>query len=983
MSKLRFVTILLLLCVLSFRTVNSATLHEAIICNNYNQVRQLLDAGADINKKDAEGYTPLLVAAAQRQDRIAQLLIERGAELDIFSAVLLGMAQEAEALLNQGIDVNLKNDKNGESLLHVAVGFGRLDVAEMLIARGADLNAVNRQDETPLILATQAGDIKIVKLLINSGADLSLVDNFGEAAVHHLAESGDEDIALLLIGAGADINTVDEMENTPLHYAARSHSPELIQVLIEHGAGVNAKNENGETPLSEAVDNCYLTAVTMLVDAGADVKEGNESGNNLLHYYLSQTGNYNCEQVGILLYGKGAKPNLVEAAALGLTDEVRGMLEQGVDVNEGTDYFGSPIMQAIEGGRNDVVELLLEHGVDVNESDGLLLCLAAMDGSTDISELLISHGAHVNNTCEMGTDSPLKTSVESGHTDVVKLLLDHGADVNYRDEEDGRTPLFYAAEKGFSDILLLLIEHGADVNAERMLGMRVDTPLLEAAENGHPDAARILIENGADINFETAFLLNRFEDMKRFIDQGRDVNDPINFDEMPLHRAARAGFIDIVAFLLFKGADVNLVDQNGETPLLAAIQNGRDDVARLLLDHGATLDILSALYMNRIDVAEQLIKQGIDINKPKKRDLTLLDSAIYLNRPDIVQFLLDNGADIHQDCGSPLRLAVYRNYLDVTRLLLDRGADMFASNERSRLRRLPTESFFKNNHLHEDMARLLIEYGAPVDIYAAVILDMQDDLKRILNDGHYEPDDLYELLHEAAARENTEVVRILLDSGSTIQYEDNWEPEYIGDFTPLDVSALNGHDEIVRMLVARGAAHSLFSASALGLDLEIENLMNKSDNKTTREYRGYKPLHVAAFFDNDRTVKLLIEKRFNVNNNRNWREISALHIASLKGNIATMRVLLEHGANVRMIDRKFGETPLHKAAKSGNTDTVALLLDYKANINEPNLFGCTSLDVAMVCATDKAQILEQNGGLPGKNCYKHTIDCEKDFSITD
>jgi cytohesin len=151
---------------------------EAAIEGNIEAVKQHLDAGADVNAKDAYEWTPLLHAAYSGHKEIVELLITNGADVNakdrddgspLHSAAINGHKEIVELLIAKGADVNAKDDKFGMTPLHPAAYEGHKEVAEMLIAKGADVNAKDFQSGTPLDEAIEAKATETADLLRKHG----------------------------------------------------------------------------------------------------------------------------------------------------------------------------------------------------------------------------------------------------------------------------------------------------------------------------------------------------------------------------------------------------------------------------------------------------------------------------------------------------------------------------------------------------------------------------------------------------------------------------------------------------------------------------------------------------------------------------------------------------------------------------------------------------------------------------------------------
>jgi uncharacterized protein len=197
-------------------------LHEAIKKGDASQVAALLDADASlIRGGGASGMAPLLLAIYTHQAAIVDLLLQRGADLDVFAAAALGRASDVKAFVQKDQTALEMNSSDGWSPLHLACFFGHLETAEMLLAQGADVTArsANALHNTPLHAA---------------------------AAGRHL------EICSLLLKAKADPNATQQGGYTPLHAAAANGHDELVRLLLAHQASPKSKSEKGETPADMA-----------------------------------------------------------------------------------------------------------------------------------------------------------------------------------------------------------------------------------------------------------------------------------------------------------------------------------------------------------------------------------------------------------------------------------------------------------------------------------------------------------------------------------------------------------------------------------------------------------------------------------------------------------------------------------------------------------------------------------------------------------
>ncbi|KAK8080213.1 hypothetical protein PG997_008031 [Apiospora hydei] len=424
-------------------------------------------------------------------------------------------------------------DSAGQTSLHVASSRGRLEVAKLLIEKGADIKAAENDGRTPLHWASWGGHLEVAKLLIEKGADVKAAENDGRTPLHWASNGGRLEVAKLLIEKGADVKAAENDGRTPLHWASWGGHLEVAKLLIEKGADVKAAANDGETPLHWASWGGHLEVAKLLIEKGADVKAAENDGETPLHW--ASWGGH------------------LEVAKL--------LIEKGADVKAAENDGETPLHWALNRGHLEVTKLLIEKGADIKavEINGRTpLHLALNRGHLEVAKLLIEKGADVKAAANDGR-TPLHLALNRGHLEVAKLLIEKGADVKAA-ANDGETPLHWASWGGHLEVAKLLIEKGADIKAVEINGR---TPLHWASNEGHLEVAKLLIEKGAD------------------------VKAAANDGETPLHWASWGGHLEVAKLLIEKGVDVKAAENDGETPLHLALNRGHLEVAKLLIEKGA------------------------------------------------------------------------------------------------------------------------------------------------------------------------------------------------------------------------------------------------------------------------------------------------------------------------------------------------------------------------------------------------------------
>ena len=275
-----------------------------------NLVNSLIAQGADVHTRDNNGDTALEFAHAAHSDQTVEAILRaegRGrpytpqldmtdkakfgwldslpSKTSVHDAVQKGDKDRVKALLaSEGIDVNAKY--MGTPLLYEAVDRRYKEIAEMLLAHGADVNAMGLfGSETPLYnAATEGGgfprkvDKELVKMLLAHGADVNARKDDDPTPLHGVALDGNVEIAELLLANKADVNASGFNGWTPLHRAAMKGHREMVNLLLAHGASINAKDKDGRTPSYWAAKNGHSLAPESSPLAGASQKTFWKSG---------------------------------------------------------------------------------------------------------------------------------------------------------------------------------------------------------------------------------------------------------------------------------------------------------------------------------------------------------------------------------------------------------------------------------------------------------------------------------------------------------------------------------------------------------------------------------------------------------------------------------------------------------------------------------------------------------------------------------
>ena len=585
---------------------------------------------------------PLLAALVGKHFRVAEILLEHGANVDIRglkertplheSITNVGMMQ---SLLNKGADVNCQQDDLCTPL-HLAVDDGELEVAQVLIEHRADVDSQNKRGETPLhlLLENTGRDnddiLDLARLLMEHSSDVNIRTTNEWTPLHGAAFYGRLEIVRILLDRDANPNAETKESETPLglvsqgRYNSQERGASIARLLLGRGVDVNASAKGLITPLHSAALNGRLEIARVLLDHGASLNAETGSRETALHFVSK--GKYDSEEHGVGI------------AQL--------LLEHGVDVNARRKDGWTSLHRAAFNGRVEVVQVLLDHGANPKlETKGGETALHIVSrGEFDSQEqgvstarLLLERGVDANARRKDSWTS-LHLAAFKGRVEVVQVLLDHGANVKL-EAEDGETALHLASrgtfdsqDQGVSTVRLLL-ERGVDVNARDKDGW---TSLHTAAFVGRVEVAQVLLDHGANAKLETdtgettLHLVSRGEyDSEEhgvgvaglLLEHGVDVHVQDKFFNTALHNAAISGRLEITRLLLDRGSNPNAENEKGRIPLHSVLRGKQKSQ-----EHGA-------------GIARLLLERGVDVNSQEKNNWTLLHSAVFNGRLDITQVL--------------------------------------------------------------------------------------------------------------------------------------------------------------------------------------------------------------------------------------------------------------------------------------------------------------------------------------------------------
>ena len=464
--------------------------------------------------------------------------------------------------------------------LVLAAGFGQIETVRSLLDKGADINGRDALGRTALIAAAGESRTAMLRLLIDRGADLGVRDRDGADALAIAVIKGRKDNVRLLLESGANLEARNPAGETALMVAIRAGQGDIVEYLLSRGADANVYTQdevlarNAYTPLMYVArygvgdDGMRMLRALIAHRAAAGIRRPNgETALTIAQRNGRQPMIDELRQLGVRdespYAGVSEGDALVKAIRLDDAAKVRELLEGVANPNFRNTLTGvTPLAAATFYGRREAAEILIAHGAAINDVPWGLKedRIAASDVPVAQRDLLqaVSRG-----------DTALIGAVRRGDAGMAGFLLERGAQV-MQPNRLGETPGLLAVRAGDTAMVRTLLAHGLKPDATTFAtrvtylltrlakGEGIPPLLIEAVQTGHPEVVQVLLEGGAN----------------------PDIQDPQG--RTPLYWAAATNHGDIVKLLIVHKANRDIRDRFGASALDIAQMNGHQQVAALL-----------------------------------------------------------------------------------------------------------------------------------------------------------------------------------------------------------------------------------------------------------------------------------------------------------------------------------------------------------------------------------------------------------------
>jgi ankyrin repeat protein len=974
--------------------------------------RLLMHPGIDMDCKNNNKEAPINLAVEVKDANAVKLLAEAGADVDarpskeevtaLHWATLQSLEELMDLLIEKGCNVNAQS-QHGMTALHVAAEKGYKVGVEKLIEADADVNARMKKPKvapaTPLhfAIASKGEDGKsILELLTENGADVDLRDNAGVAPIHAAVEGGQQDLIEFLVEL-ADLSATNSHDQTVMMVATLKGNHELVNTLVSKDASTDSQDDKGLTAIHHALNSENYEIVASLVDAGADPNLKNNAGfTPLLQIVVEGPKIDEREETLEKLIGADAEADtednqgislLIHAIKQGLYDPMlKHLIPATNDVNTADKSERSVLYLACINNKIEVVEALLEKDADVDTPDkegrtaliGTLRASFDADDKSKIVDALLEKDADVDVVDASGF-SALQICLDSEDIRTIgteKIVPRAGDSLNSDHPETGLAPIHKAVAEGEVDFVSSLIGAGADVDKQDSKNGYTSfhhAILSKANEDCREELVKELIGANASVDIADnkdlypliyAASKDQFELAEEFIiPAASDSIDSANAKGgTALHIGSYKGKASFVAAMLKAGADANVQDSNGDTPLLLALRGYGSSY-----DEGVE-ELCQALSSGDANVDLGNNKGLVPIHVALAKELTQV----------ILETIIPNGDDSLSSAGAegktPLIISVKGGNSDLVTALLDKDVDVDTKDESGN-----TALHYALMDKNAEVASAIIEKGPDLDEKSAdnvapIFLAIDGEMSEVFNqlvsagaDTAVRNQDNDTALTYAVAKNDLDTVTFLKENDADL------EEVGASKVTPLFQALRAEFFDVFKFLAESGASVNVFDAKKMTpllhaikeshYELVVEIILPniESDNLNAQGPKGQSALIMAVVAEASEVVTALLEVDELDLDVIDKAGNSALHYALQQQNAELATAIIEKGADLNA-ENSEDIAPLFIALEGDMNDVFQLLVTNGADTDAKNSEGETALTYAVEKENlETVTFLKENG----------------------
>ena len=566
--------------------------------------------------------------------------------------------EKIQKLIDSGLNINASDEK-GRTLLFELVQKRRIEGMKILIENGANIDHEDKLGKTILSIAASNADGMMIRFLLDKKASLNYVNSSGRILIQDIALEGNLKVFQLLLAHGADLTFKDSYGRTVLFDAIEGGNIRIVREILNNIDDINVSDYEGESALFLASLKDDQAIMKYLIEFGLDVNHLDKNKRNVLFKIVL----------------KGAKH----------LDTIDSLIQRDININQ-KDIEGKTVLEEIL----KIFNIVRENNLDKYRQTDYKHVKKENDYQKLLT-ILIENGLDIDRKDEEGK-SALFYAIDNKDFELIEFFLNAGADISTQDR-DGKTVLFQECLKGYSNYEMIdyLFDKGIDVDhqdfdertivddlAEMILiqenGKRAHSRrFLDIAENGDyfKLLKRIIIKrpklnqarsDGKTILFDV-INYNNIELIKALLNNGADINKVdnegntafscmIDFGLKAKTKNERKQFLERIVFMLKFRVDVNSVDKDGRTIFHKAVIADDYELVEKLLSKKTDLNIKDkqgrtvlhhTQWKGNYKIARLLIAAGADMNEPDFAGFTILNYAAILGHAKLVMVLIASG----------------------------------------------------------------------------------------------------------------------------------------------------------------------------------------------------------------------------------------------------------------------------------------------------------------------------------------------------